>query len=177
LFACAIAAGSLVACSDDDGSGDADDGAGDGAGDDGADGDDGDDGAGASTLGFFVTSSTQDGNLGGLDGADAICQSLADDVGAGDRTWRAYLSAENGGAPIHARDRIGTGPWFTALDVMLAADLEELHSLTGDPDLFVTESGWGTPTGWARGWIRRRRDTRPGTVGMRRPDAARTIWR
>jgi hypothetical protein len=132
VLACVIATGSTVGCSSDDD-------------DDGADGvDDGDDSgddSGESSLSFFVSSSTQDGNMGGLEGADAICQGLADDVGAGDRTWRAYLSAENDGSPIHARDRIGTGPWFNALDVMLAADLAELHTLTGDPDLFLTEDG------------------------------------
>lgn len=128
VLACVIATGSLASCSDDD---------------DGADGtgDSEDDGGEESSLSFFVSSSTQDGNMGGLEGADAICQDLADEVGAGDRTWRAYLSAENDGSPIHARDRIGTGPWFNALEVMLAADLAELHTLTGDADLFVTETG------------------------------------
>lgn len=92
-------------------------------------------------LSFFVSSSTQDGNLGGLEGADAICENLARDVGAGDKTWRAYLSAENGGNPVHARDRIGAGPWYNALGTMLAANLEELHGLSGDPELFVDENG------------------------------------
>ena len=46
-----------------------------------------------SALGFFVTSQTSTtGNLGGLAGADATCQRLAAAVGAGNRTWRAYLS-------------------------------------------------------------------------------------
>ncbi len=118
-LACVVAAGPLSSCSDDEGDGDEE----------------------GSSLSFFVTSSTQDGDLGGLAGADQICQSLAAGVGAGSKTWRAYLSAANDGAPIHARDRIGTGPWFNALDVMLAADLTQLHGLTGDADLFVTETG------------------------------------
>ena len=44
-------------------------------------------------MGVFLTSvGTGDGaNLGGLAGADAHCQALADAVGSGDRTWRAYL--------------------------------------------------------------------------------------
>lgn len=92
-------------------------------------------------LSFFVTSSTQDGDLGGLSGADDICQDLADEVGAGDKTWAAYLSAANSGLPIHARTRIGEGPWYNALGVMVAADLTALHELTGDADLFVTERG------------------------------------
>jgi hypothetical protein len=71
------------------------------------------------SLSFFVTSATSTtGNLGGLAGADATCQRLAAAVGQGSRTWRAYLSIErdpaNGNQPIHARDRIGTGPWFNA---------------------------------------------------------------
>jgi len=135
LLALAVAAGPLAGCSDDEGD-DSADGSSDGS-DDGSD-----DGSGEEdSLSFFVTSSTQDGNLGGLAGADEICQTLAADAGAGDRTWRAYLSAENDGSPIHARDRIGTGPWWNALDVMLAADLDELHELIGDADLFVTETG------------------------------------
>ena len=93
---------------------------------------------------FFVTSSTSvTGNLGGLRGADAICQNLANAVGAGNRTWRAYLSVErdpdNGNRPTDARSRIGTGPWFNAKGVMLASDLTALHALKGDSTLFVTK--------------------------------------
>jgi hypothetical protein len=128
---CAVAVGSSWGCGDDE-----EDGSGDENGDT-----NGDDGAEENRLSFFVSSTTQDGNLGGVEGADQICQTLATEVGAGDRTWVAYLSAENGGTPIHARDRIGTGPWWNALDVMLAADLAELHTLIGDADLFVTETG------------------------------------
>lgn len=84
-----------------------------------------------SMLSFFITSTPRDGgNLGGLAGADAHCQSLAAAVGAGDRTWRAYLSASDGGdgTPVHARDRIGTGPWLNAAGTMIAADVAELHA-------------------------------------------------
>lgn len=94
-----------------------------------------------SDLSFFVTSSLQDGNLGGLEGADQICDDLATAVGAGNKTWRAYLSAENNGNPIHARSRIGNGPWFNAAGMQVAANLTELHTLTGNPDLFITETG------------------------------------
>ena len=46
-------------------------------------------------LSFFVTSTTSPtGNLGGLRGADSLCQSRATAVGAGSKTWRAYLSLE-----------------------------------------------------------------------------------
>ncbi|MEY4546986.1 MAG: hypothetical protein RL685_3181 [Pseudomonadota bacterium] len=92
-----------------------------------------------SNLSFFVTSTTHDGNLGGLAGADQICDDLATAAGAGSKTWRAYLSVANNGAPLHARDRIGTGPWMNAAGVMIAANLDALHALTGDENTFITE--------------------------------------
>src|SRR5437764_9391704 len=64
---------------------------------------------------FFVTSvgPGKGGDLGGLAGADAHCQSLAAAVGAGARTWHAYLSTQATGVPaVNARDRIGGGPWY-----------------------------------------------------------------
>lgn len=59
-------------------------------------------------MSFFVTSagSGDGGNLGGLAGADAICQQLAEAAGSTGQSWKAYLSAEG----VNARDRIGTGP-------------------------------------------------------------------
>ena len=81
---------------------------------------------------FFVTNvGLGDGaNLGGLEGADAHCQSLAGAADAGDRTWRAYLStiAMDGQPGVNARDRIGDGPWHNAAGVQVAAGLDELHS-------------------------------------------------
>jgi hypothetical protein len=79
-------------------------------------------------LSFFVSStgSGNGGNLGGLDGADKLCQSLAAKAGAGARTWRAYLSTSN--PDVHARDRIGTGPWYNAKGVLIASNVAELHS-------------------------------------------------
>jgi hypothetical protein len=99
-----------------------------------------------SSLNFFVSSTTSvTGNLGGLAGADATCQRLAAAVGQGGRTWRAYLSVErdpaNGNQPTHARDRIGTGPWRNANQVVVANTVAELHSRTGDPTVFVDERG------------------------------------
>ena len=81
-------------------------------------------------LGFFITSAgSGDGaNLGGLAGADAICQKLASAAGAGNRTWRAYLSGVENGKPVNAKDRIGPGPWFNAKGVQIAANGAELHS-------------------------------------------------
>lgn len=83
-------------------------------------------------MSFFITSSGS-GNgaaLDGLAGADQHCQTLAKAVGAGNKTWRAYLStAAAGGQPaVNARDRIGKGPWFNAKGVMVAKSVEDLHS-------------------------------------------------
>jgi hypothetical protein len=92
-------------------------------------------GAGAkaqeSEMSFFITS-VGPGNgadLGGLEGADAYCQQLAEAAGAGDATWRAYLSTQEAGgaAAENARDRIGAGPWQNAAGVVVAEDLETLH--------------------------------------------------
>ncbi len=83
-------------------------------------------------LGFFITSagSGNGANLGGLAGADAICQKLAAGAGAGNRTWRAYLSTSTAGgqAAINARDRIGKGPWQNAKGVVVAQSVDDLHS-------------------------------------------------
>ena len=89
-------------------------------------------------MSFFVTS-TGPGNgadLGGLEGADAHCQSLAEAAGAGERTWRAYLSTSGDGA-TNARDRIGAGPWANAKGVEIAASIDELHS---DPNKINKET-------------------------------------
>jgi hypothetical protein len=83
---------------------------------------------------FFVTSRGvgRGGDLGGLTGADAHCQSLATAEGSGDHTWRAYLSvsARDGQAAVNARDRIGKGPWYNAEGFLIAANVEELHTQT-----------------------------------------------
>jgi hypothetical protein len=89
-------------------------------------------GGAKSVMTFFVTStgSGQGGDLGGLAGADAHCAALATAEGAGDHTWRAYLStsAAAGQPAVNARDRIGTGPWYNAEGLLVAANLDELHS-------------------------------------------------
>ncbi len=83
-------------------------------------------------MSFFVTSAGpgNGANLGGLAGADKQCQTLATAAGAGNRTWRAYLSAAaaNGQPAVNARDRIGKGPWYNAKGVRVAADVADLHS-------------------------------------------------
>lgn len=82
-------------------------------------------------MGFFITSiGLGDGaNLGGLEGADAHCQALAQAVGSGDRTWRAYLSQTERGdeAAVNARDRIGSGPWHNARGALIAPNVADLH--------------------------------------------------
>ncbi len=87
-----------------------------------------------SVMTFFVTSKGlgNGGDLGGLAGADAHCQALAKAEGAGDHTWRAYLStpSRDGQPAINARDRIGKGPWYNAEGLLIAANLDELHSDT-----------------------------------------------
>jgi len=83
---------------------------------------------------FFVTSkgTGKGADLGGLDGADAHCQALARAAGAGNRTWRAYLSTQapalNDPKVVNARDRIGTGPWQNAKGVVIARSVDDLHS-------------------------------------------------
>ena len=81
------------------------------------------------SMSFFVTSVGigKGGDLGGLEGADRHCQSLAQAAGAGNKTWRAYLSTQ-GSAPVNAKDRIGRGPWFNAKGVQIAATVADLHS-------------------------------------------------
>jgi hypothetical protein len=80
---------------------------------------------------FFVTSKGfgKGGDLGGLAGADAHCQALAKSQGAGDHTWRAYLSTEaTATAPaVNARDRIGGGPWYNSGGDLIAPHLAALH--------------------------------------------------
>ena len=80
---------------------------------------------------FFVTSVNpgKGADFGGLAGADAHCQSLAKAVGAGNRTWRAYLSTTSGGQPqVNARDRIGSGPWQNVKGDVIAINVENLHT-------------------------------------------------
>jgi hypothetical protein len=85
-----------------------------------------------SSLSFFITSvgPGKGADLGGLEGADRHCQTLAQAAGAGGRTWRAYLStqASGGGQAVNARDRIGRGPWQNAKGEAIAQNVDDLHS-------------------------------------------------
>jgi hypothetical protein len=82
---------------------------------------------------FFITSKGLDkgGDLGGLAGADAHCQALAQAQGAGDHTWRAYLSTEatETTPAVNARDRIGGGPWYNGEGDLIAQHLAQLHGV------------------------------------------------
>lgn len=87
---------------------------------------------------FFVTSvgPGKGGDLGGLEGADRHCQTLAQAAGGGDRPWRAYLSTQAatlaGADFVNARDRIGNGPWQNAKGAVIAWNVIELHSASSN---------------------------------------------
>ena len=116
-------------------------------------------------MSFFVTSANpgKGGNLGGLAGADAHCQSLAAAVGAGGKTWRAYLSTST----VNAKDRIGNGPWQNVKGEVIAQNVADLHSANNKitAATALTEKGTapnylgGTSAGAARA-----------TVAARHPD-------
>ncbi len=90
-------------------------------------------------MSFFITStgSGNGANFGGLEGADAHCTALATAAGSS-KTWAAYLSTSmvidrSSGSPevtngISARDRIGAGPWHNAKGVLIANNVDDLHS-------------------------------------------------
>jgi len=85
-----------------------------------------------SVMTFFLTSAGpgKGGDLGGIEGADRHCQSLAQAAGAGSKTWHAYLStqAAGSGTAVNARDRIGRGPWQNAKGDVIAQNVDDLHS-------------------------------------------------
>ena len=94
----------------------------------------------APNMSFFVTSSNaKGGNLGGLTGADAMCQSLARAAGAGNKTWHAYLSTST----VDAKTRIGNGPWYNFKGERIATNVADLHSANNkiSADTALTEKG------------------------------------
>ncbi len=80
-------------------------------------------------MSFFLTSTGpgKGADLGGLAGADEHCQKLAESVGVGSKTWRAYLTTTGQGG-VNARDRVGQGPWYNAKGVQVAKNVDDLHS-------------------------------------------------
>jgi hypothetical protein len=104
-------------------------------------------GGGGGSMSFFVSSTGtgKGADLGGLAGADQHCQKLASAAGAGGKTWRAYLSTQGteGAQTVNARDRIGKGPWHNAKGVLIASDVEQLHSAANNvkKDTALSEKG------------------------------------
>ncbi len=100
------------------------------------------------SMSFFVTSkgSGNGADLGGLAGADALCNELAKAADAGDKTWAAYLSTQGPGA-VNAKDRIGTGPWHNAKGVLIAKDVASLHdaSVNINHETALDEKGQPVP--------------------------------
>lgn len=99
---------------------------------------------------FFVTSvGLGDGaNLGGLEGADAHCTSLAAAAGLEGTNWKAYLSTQGDGA-VNARDRIGDGPWYNVKGVLIATSVDELHDMEAvniNNDTAIDEKGEVLPS-------------------------------
>jgi len=96
---------------------------------------------------FFVTSAGpgKGADLGGLEGADRLCQQLAQGAGAGNKTWRAYLSTQavGGAQAVNARDRIGRGPWVNFKKEPVAQNVDDLHSANNKlgPQTSLTERG------------------------------------
>ena len=91
-------------------------------------------GTAADSFSFFITGAGNSkggdfrlapGDVDGLDGADAFCQTAAATAGAkaAAKQWRAYLSTDT----FDARDRIGSGPWFNFKGDMIAASVAALH--------------------------------------------------
>lgn len=96
------------------------------------------------SMSFFVTSEGNlSGDFGGLAGADQFCQELADAAGAGDRTWRAYVSTTG----VDARDRIGSGPWYDAMGALVAESVEDLHASGVVLESAIDENGEAVPNG------------------------------
>src|ERR1700692_3576594 len=83
-------------------------------------------------MSFFITSagSGHEPKLGGLAGADRICQTLATAAGS-TKTWHAYMSTQGPNA-VNARDRIGAGPWYNAKGEKIANGLADLHGDTAE---------------------------------------------
>lgn len=100
---------------------------------------------------FFVTSAGpgRGADLGGLEGADRHCQSLAQAAGAGHRSWRAYLSTQGSSLSdpkfVNARDRIGSGPWHNAKGVRIARNVEDLHAASNNLNVQTALDERGRP--------------------------------
>ena len=113
--------------------------------------------AGQPEMTFFITSEGPgDGaNLGGIDGADEHCTDLADDGGSTLTNWKAYLSIapridRSSGKPqvipgTNARDRIGSGPWHNAKGVLIAKNVDDLHTVANPINKHTGLDEYGKP--------------------------------
>jgi len=112
---------------------------------------------------FFVTSvgSGKGADLGGLAGADAHCQKLATSVGAGGKTWHAYLSTQSwdGKPPVNARDRIGTGPWYNVKGSLVARSVSHLHGDTVEDARIGNAVNWTNALTEKGAFVKRSGDT------------------
>ena len=102
----------------------------------------------APNMTFFVVSAGpgKGADLGGLEGADRHCQTLAQAAGAGGKTWRAYLStqAAGGAEAVNARDRIGRGPWQNFKKEVVAQNVDDLHGANNKLGMTVSLTERGT---------------------------------
>jgi len=84
----------------------------------------------------FISSTTSNGNLGGLAGADATCQSLAEDAGLGG-TWIAWLSSSS----VHASSRMTDAVYVELDGTIIANSLADLTDCSIDANITLNESG------------------------------------
>ena len=119
-------------------------------------------------MGFFVTSvGLGDGaNLGGLEGADTHCQTLAEAAGSTGKTWRAYLSTQTTASAkaVNARDRIGSGPWHNFSGDLIGANIDDLHYNNANINYqMATDENGNTVNSGAMGDIPNKHDALPGS--------------
>lgn len=86
----------------------------------------------------FITSGTHDGNLGGLAGGDALCQSAADAAGLGG-TWRMWLGDATGSPST--RFTQPSAPYYRVDGVMVASSWADLIDGTLLAPIEVSELG------------------------------------
>jgi hypothetical protein len=79
------------------------------------------------------------GTADGLTGADKICTEIAESSmpGSGAKQWHAFLSTVKG--PVHAKDRIGQGPWYDRTGRLVAMNLTALLKNRPEADMAIKE--------------------------------------
>jgi hypothetical protein len=86
----------------------------------------------------FVTSANYDGNLGGLEGADAICQTTADGAGLGG-VWKAWLSDST--TPAASRMIHSVNPYKLLNGTTIANNWTDLTDGSVMAPVNITEQG------------------------------------